>query len=312
MGVISKSPSASLDLEAIRAAHPLPSVVAGAVPRLMRAGNEYKACCPFHSDRSPSFTVYDNGTRFQCFGCGAQGDVLDFVQRLHGVGLREAAELLTGGALPTVEVRALPRRDDRERTERARSIWMAAQPIQGTVAETYLRWRGLHLPLPDSLRFTSLRHGSTGRDYPCLVALVTGVEGQPIGIQRTYLADNGEGKADVSPVKMSLGQVAGGAIRLAPPAAELVVAEGLEDALTLQQEIGRAAWAAAGASMLAAMRFPDLVQRVAIGGDNDDAGTEAAEKAAQAFASRGLEARTFYPLPGFKDFSDELQGKGRA
>ena len=80
-----------LDLDAIRAAHPLPGVV-GAVVKLHRAGNEWKACCPFHADRSPSFTIYSGGTRYQCFGCGASGDVFDFLQRLHGVGLREAAQ----------------------------------------------------------------------------------------------------------------------------------------------------------------------------------------------------------------------------
>lgn len=214
MGVISRTVAAPLDIDAIRAAHPLPSVVAGTVPRLIRAGSEWKACCPLHEDRSPSFTIYSGGQRFQCFGCGAQGDVLDFVRQLHGVGLREAAQMLTNGDLPTVEVRALPPRDDSQRVERARAVWASAQPIGGTLAETYLRWRGLHLVLPDSLRFAPLRHGARGQEYPCLVALVSGTDGQPIGIQRTYLADDGCGKADVSPAKMSLGQIAGGAIRL--------------------------------------------------------------------------------------------------
>ena len=73
-----------LDFDTIRTEHPLPEV-AGAVLKLQRAGNEWKACCPFHADRTPSFTIYSRGQRFCCFGCGAQGDVLDFIQRLHGV-----------------------------------------------------------------------------------------------------------------------------------------------------------------------------------------------------------------------------------
>ena len=70
--------TALMNLEEIRAANPLPSV-AGGVVKLKRAGGEWKACCPFHSEKTPSFTIYGNGRRFMCFGCGAEGDVFDFV-----------------------------------------------------------------------------------------------------------------------------------------------------------------------------------------------------------------------------------------
>lgn len=65
--------SGLLDLDAIREAHPLP-VVAGAVIKLKRAGNELVGCCPFHPDKSPSFTVFNGGRRYHCFGCSADGD----------------------------------------------------------------------------------------------------------------------------------------------------------------------------------------------------------------------------------------------
>ncbi len=68
----------ALDIAAIVAGHPLPSIV-GASLKLQRAGKEWKACCPFHADRSPSFTIFDGGVRFHCFGCGASGDVLDYL-----------------------------------------------------------------------------------------------------------------------------------------------------------------------------------------------------------------------------------------
>mgnify|MGYP000249338430 CR=1 FL=1 len=90
-----------LDLEAIRRAHPLPDVAARIVP-LRRAGDEWLACCPFHADRTPSFTIYAGGTRFKCFGCGAAGDVLDFVRRAYDVPLVEAARRLDGGHVPTI------------------------------------------------------------------------------------------------------------------------------------------------------------------------------------------------------------------
>ena len=295
-----------LDLDAIRAAHPLPGVV-GAVVKLHRAGNEWKACCPFHADRSPSFTIYSGGARYQCFGCGASGDVFDFLQRLHGVGLRDAVAMLAGGYAPTVDVEPLPANDAGDRLDEARAIWRAAVPAPGTLVETYLHSRSITVSIPPTIRFARLRYGKRGTELPCLVAAVTGPDNRLSGIQRTYLAEHGRGKADVSKAKLSLGRVSGGAIRLAPAAGELIVCEGLEDGLSLQQVLGRAVWVAAGASMLPAMRFPDLVQAVAIGGDGDDAGKLAAIKAGTAFDARGLRSRMFFPMPPFKDFNQEIQ-----
>ncbi len=51
-----------IDIDGVRAGNPLPAVV-GASLKLHRAGSEWKACCPFHADRSPSFTIFDGGGR---------------------------------------------------------------------------------------------------------------------------------------------------------------------------------------------------------------------------------------------------------
>lgn len=298
---------AHLDIMAIRQAHPLP-VIAGATVKLHRAGAEFKGCCPFHSDRSPSFTIFAGGERFYCFGCGASGDVLDFVRRAHGVTLREAAAMLGSDNLPALRVAPVIKDEKPARINEARAIWRDAVSVSGTLAETYLRSRGLHLPIPDSIRFTRLRYGKRGPERPCLVACVASVDNKLVGIQRTYLNDDGRGKAAVPKPKLSLGQVAGGAIRLAPAAGRLIVCEGLEDGLTLMQELGRAVWVAAGSSMLPKMQFPVGVRKVAIGGDGDQAGRDAAGAAASAYAERGLSTRVFFPADGIKDFNDELRG----
>lgn len=291
-------------VDQVRSENPLPQVV-GASAKLIRAGKELKACCPFHADRSPSFTIFAGGERFHCFGCGAGGDVLDYVQRAEGVGLIEAMDRLGAGLIPMVVAPPLQKDDGEDRTGEAVGIWNGAESASGTLAETYLRARGLHLSLPDSIRFARLRYGKRGDVHPVLVAAVTSVDGDMTGIQRTYLNSSGSGKAAVPKAKLSLGRVAGGAIRLAPQASEMIVTEGLEDGLTLQQEVGRAVWVSAGASMLPSMQFPAGVEGVAIGGDNDDAGREAAEKAAMTFARRGLRARIFFPIDA-KDFNAEL------
>lgn len=296
---------ARLDLDAIRGANPLPAIV-GAVAKLKAVGGEWKACCPLHNERTPSFTIFDGGNRYQCFGCGAGGDVIDFVQALHGVGLREAATMLGSGDLPTIEVAPAREREESNRTAEALAIWRAAGPVEGTPAETYLRWRGITIDAPLSLRYASLPYGRGGSPLPCLVCCVSSPDGPLQGIQRIFLAPDGGGKADVSAPKLSLGKVSGGAIRLGPlDGGELVVCEGPEDGLSLLQVLGRPVWVAAGASMLPAMRFPERVRSVAIGGDGDEPGRVAARKAAEAFARRGVSARVFFPAAG-KDFNQEL------
>lgn len=297
-----------LDLEAVKRSVSLVGVAQQAGVQLRKAGSEWKACCPFHSDRSPSFTIFDGGRRFQCFGCGASGDVLDFIQRAHHVGLREAASMI-GGDLPAMTLPAAPQPvvDDRDTIGEAAAIWAAASPIEGTPAERYLRFRRLVLPLPPSLRFARLRYGKTGVMHPCLISLVVDAQERPTGIQRTYLDDGGS-KAKLPKVKLSLGKVAGGAIRLGAPSDSVTVCEGLEDGLTLQQGGLGPVWAAAGASMLPAMQFPSSVRSVVIGADGDEAGEREAQKAGAAYARRGLDARIIRPLEGFKDFNAELQG----
>ncbi len=301
--------TALLDLESIRNANPLPSV-AGGVLKLHKAGREWKACCPFHADRSPSFTIYAGGRRFCCFGCGEEGDVFDFVSKMHGIGLRDAAVMLGKGEVVTTEVAPLPPAEDAgDRVDEARSIWRNAAPVQGTLAETYLRWRGISIPIPPTIRFASLRYGKRGREYPTLIAAVSEDGGRLTGIQRTFLADDGVGKADVPKAKLSLGKVRCGAIRLAPVARELAVTEGLEDGLSLQEALGAPVWVACGATMLPSLRFPDFARDIAVGGDNDAAGRAAAMKAAKAYAERGHGVRVFYPNAPFKDFNEELTGE---
>lgn len=304
--------SERIDFAAVRREHMLVSVAAASL-KLERAGQEWKACCPFHADQSPSFTIFKDGSRFHCFGCGAGGDVIDFLKRLHGVGVRDAVRMLCGGSIPSTEF-APPRVPDMPavgRLDEARAIWRAASPIAGTLAEKYLRCRGIHMPLPATLRFATLRYGRRGSEYPVMVAAISGLDRDLIGIQRTYIDPNGLSKASVPKAKLSLGRVSGGSIKLAPTARELIVTEGIEDALTLQQELGRAVWAAAGGTMMPAMRFPSWVASVAIGGDNDDPGREAARKASAAFSSRGLQSRAFFPDAG-KDFNAELMGRAGA
>lgn len=298
-----------VNVAAVAAANPLPEII-GAVTKLEVAGDEWKCCCPFHNDRSPSLSIYSGGKRWYCFGCGKGGDVIDFVRELHQIEFRAAAAMLAAGDMPAVAVTPIidaPERTKEERIEEARAIWRAASPATGTLAETYLRFRGLDLSIPETIRFTWLTYGNHGPKHPCLVAVITGPDNRLSGIQRTYLAADGRGKANVRKPKLSLGRISGGAIRLAPAAYELIVCEGVEDGLTLQQEMGRAVWVAAGAGNMHKMRFPSLVTRVTVGGDADETGRAGAAAAEEAFKVSGIRCRSIFPIAA-KDFNAELMG----
>lgn len=63
---------------------------------LTKRGAEYVACCPFHDEKSPSFTVNEKKLMYYCFGCGASGDTMDFVQKYEGLTFREAVLRING------------------------------------------------------------------------------------------------------------------------------------------------------------------------------------------------------------------------
>jgi DNA primase len=79
-------------LDELRTRTPLAAVVGRRV-RLARSGRQWKGCCPFHGEKTPSFYVYDDG-HYHCFGCGAHGDAIGFVMQSEGAGFMEAVERL--------------------------------------------------------------------------------------------------------------------------------------------------------------------------------------------------------------------------
>jgi len=96
-----------VDVEAVKRGNPITEVVSRHGVELRGRGERLTGRCPFHADGEPSFTVYPATRSFYCFGCGAGGDVIDFVRRAEGLGFREALLRLDG--VPTEAPRLVQR-----------------------------------------------------------------------------------------------------------------------------------------------------------------------------------------------------------
>ncbi len=138
-------------IEEIRNRVRVSEVVGRAIP-LRRAGREFSALCPFHKEKSPSFTVNDEKGFFHCFGCGAHGDVIGFTMDYEHLGYREAVQKLAGVAGLSVPRETIA---EVEREQKAQSLqqvmefaasWFETQLDQtgeGEIARDYLKQRGL-------------------------------------------------------------------------------------------------------------------------------------------------------------------------
>ena len=135
-------------LEELRARTPLAAVIGRRV-KLTRSGRQWKGCCPFHGEKTPSFYVYDDG--FHCFGCGANGDAISFVMQSQGSSFPEAVEQLAAEAgmqvpKPTPEAAEAERRrlDLHGVLEAASEAYQRRLRLpEGARALEYLRGRGL-------------------------------------------------------------------------------------------------------------------------------------------------------------------------
>ncbi|GMV05403.1 MAG: hypothetical protein AMXMBFR53_16820 [Gemmatimonadota bacterium] len=138
-------------VEEVRARADIVDIIGELVP-LKKAGREYKANCPFHEERTPSFYVVPEKGFYKCFGCGKSGDVFGFVMERMGLDFVEAVKYVAGRS--GVEVREVTRQREEEDPHRglyelnafARD-WFRERlldPATGSAAQAYLKGRGIH------------------------------------------------------------------------------------------------------------------------------------------------------------------------
>ena len=275
-----------------------------------KTGSGWMARCRAHDDREPSLAIRessDGKVLVHCHaGCG-QDRVIEAL-RSRGLWTVNGAHASNRPEARDADKKQLDYHDN-ERKRSALAIWCSAKRSEGTVVETYLTSRGIRLPLPETICWHSgLKHPS-GTTWPAMVALVTrGTDDLPVAVHRTFLAQDGTGKAPVDPQKMMLGPCRGGAVRLAPATDVLMLGEGIETCLAAMQATGHPAWAALSTTGLMALNLPQSVGDVIVLADGDEAGKAAARGAALRWKREGRHVRIAYPPQGM-DFNDMLLGR---
>ena len=269
-----------------------------------RSGSGWSARCPAHDDCDPSLSIsvsHKGKTLVHCHaGCSQEA----VVGALKDRGLWNTGE---DDPYPRI-VRA---QFDRDRKVVALDIWNSSIPAQNTLVEAYLRSRGIALPIPPALRFHhALRHHPTGTTWPAMLALVTGADGAPVAIHRTYLARDGKRKAPATPQKMMLGSCRAGAVRLGEiqRGKSLAISEGIETGLSVAQACRFPVWAALSADGMKSVSLPPEANMVILCADNDvnGVGRTVANAAYRRFLREGRSARITMPPDVGTDFNDLL------
>ena len=267
------------------------------------------AFCPAHDNtRTPALRLADgDGGRLLAL-CSAGCSFAEVLDALRGLGLADGRSVhVLPDAAAVARRRAADEAEAIKREAHARAVWREAMPIAGTLAETYLCHRGITCDLPATLRFHPHCWHPSARRIPAMVGLVEG--SARLAVHRTYLREDGEGKADATPDKAMLGAVAGGAVVLSEGPWPLVACEGVETGLSLLSgllTVPARVWAALSTSGLRALQLPAVPGVLLIAADGDAPGAEAANVLAGRAHALGWQV-SLWPAPAGQDWNDVLR-----
>ncbi len=241
------------------------------------------------------------------------GDLLDLIAGTchltnHRDVLNEARRFLK---LPADDQPEFFQNTRRKSAVSAQRLFADSAPIAGTIAETYLRSRGVtDIAGLQSLRFHPRCYyrsdaQSAGERWPTLIAAVTNLDGNITGVQRTYLQRDGSAKAPLATPRKAMGLLAGNAVRFGVARDIMAVGEGVETVLSLQCLMPSLPMAAAlSAQNLGAFQIPTALKRLYIAADRDEAGMRAFGHLCQRAMEQGVDAVILLPI--LKDFNDDL------
>jgi len=204
-----------------------------------------------------------------------------------------------------------PAKEDRQ--ARAQRFWRDSAPLGGSVAERYLRHRGILDPLASANalrwhpRMTSL---DDRKRRSALISVILDATGDVQGVEVTLLTETGAAKALVRTPRRVIGRLMGGAVRLHQAADTMIVAEGVETALSAAEAHKLPAWAALSGANLARFAPPPVARRLLIASDADDAGRAAAAMLLDRLGAT-LTVEIVVPPDGFNDWNDWARARGR-
>lgn len=252
---------------------------------------------------------------------GEHGDLLDVIRGSLGlldfIDVAEEARSFLSLPYREQEPTSPPRRvlpTPSGSVEAAGRLFAMSQPLAGTLAETYLRRRGITLLHgTGNLRFHPRCYykpdDGPSETWPAMIAAVTDLTGRITGVHRTWLAPDGSDKAPVDTPRKAMGDLLGFAVRIGLPDSVMAAGEGIETMLSLRQVLPDMAVAPAlSAAHLAAILFPPALRRLYIVRDNDPAGDAAGNMLLERANAEGIEAICLSPALG--DFNEDLQRLG--
>jgi putative DNA primase/helicase len=203
-----------------------------------------------------------------------------------------------------------------ERLAIARSLWDAARPVAGTLAEVHARGRGVLRDLSEAaLRFhpavPAAVYAGAGPRRPALMAAIREPSGLLCGVEVTYLAADGAAAPVAVPRKTVGGRPPGAAVRLDLAAPALAVGEGVFSCLSASQALGLPVWALLAVGNLAAWTPPPEVGRVVIAADRGRAGEQGAWRLARRLRAMGVATQVRLPPAPHADWNDLIRAEAR-
>jgi putative DNA primase/helicase len=246
-----------------------------------------------------------------CNQCGADSGIA-LVMKFLGLPFKDAAQRIEAVLGDGVEM--CPSRTGRSISQTRAwlsALWERGRPVRrGDATDLWLRYRGIELDLyPPCLRsapFIVYSDDAGKSRHPGMLATVTGPDGKPVTIHRTYLTPEGRKAPVEQPRKAASAIGKSPTIRLTPPGPILGVAEGIETAFSAARLFGIPTWSALNAVGIETFEPPPEVTRVAIFGDNDinHVGQRAAHALAARLSSRGLGVEVQIPDKPGADWND--------
>jgi Toprim domain len=252
---------------------------------------------------------------------GEHGDLLDLIALSMGLDrfsdvLDEARAFLSLPRVPPAsDCRAPHTPAPIGSPESARRLFAASRSISSTIAEAYLRNRGITaFDETTALRFHPRCYYRPDADapteaWPALIAAVTDLSGTITGVHRTWLDQSGGDKAPVDTPRRAMGHLLGHGVRFGTAADVMAAGEGIETMLSLRSVLPRLPMLAAlSASHLATILFPATLRRLYIARDRDRAGDVAVTALTARVRTAGIEPITLSPALG--DFNEDLRHLG--